>query len=404
MRRSKHAAAVSLAVLMVAVSCDRQATAPHDERAGALDAASADLTGTLTKIDTEVVPSPGDNMVVAVRKAGTFIVTLSREENQARVSLVSNSGLNGIGSTGTGDGPVKMARVGTDLIVTANSFSNDLSVLKQRSDGRLQEINRVSSGGIQPSDVGTAFNLTVVANRGGLSGDGEGVTVFEVDSEGKMKRIGDQYPSGRQPHIVVITTRGLVAVPNAGGKGQLVVAGNSAATPADTRLVAVGNASSNDVTLFQIDRAGTMTMLPPISRPVGGSPRALAFHGRSLFVATRAPIFGLTQDQIERYRVNVDGSLTLLSTTSAGYFLTDIEARDDRLFAVTLSSPTLPVNEVRAYAIDEDGPSALALVDVLALPGAPSFQQLGTYRDDGPFLLGVTQFQAGLLHLIEYRL
>ncbi|HUE83413.1 MAG TPA: beta-propeller fold lactonase family protein [Pyrinomonadaceae bacterium] len=350
-------------------------------------ASSALAQGTLTKIDSEVVPSPGDNMVVAVRKSGTFVVTLSRDTDSAYTHrLESDSTLTPIGTSPTGDGPlaVALARKG-EFAVVANSLSNDLSVMTIGPTGLLQEVNRVPSGGVAPSDVGVVFDdLIIVANRGALTGEGEGVTLFEIDRNGNVRPIGDLTPTGAQPPLLT-----------GGNDPHIVAVGWSG-------LVAVANSSSNDLTLFDVDRRGNMVLLPPISRPVGGSPKALAFSDNSLFVATRSAQFGAVQDQIEVYHVARDGTLTLEFTTDAGYFLTDIEANEDGLFAVTWSSPTTGALELRAYDTDRKG--GLSLNASLQLPNVRSFQQVFTHPGRRPVdrHVVVTQFQANAIHSVVW--
>jgi hypothetical protein len=83
----------------------------------------------LTLKDSETVPSPGAAMVVFDREAGRFVVTLSRDQDQAYTHRIETGGdLTLVRAAPTGDGPLALTRVG-DFIVVANSLSNDLSVM-----------------------------------------------------------------------------------------------------------------------------------------------------------------------------------------------------------------------------------------------------------------------------------
>lgn len=198
-----------------------------------------------------------------------------------------------------------------------------------------------------------------------------------------MAQISDLVPTGAQPPLLT-----------GGNDPHIISVGGSG-------LVAVANSSSNDLTLLEVDRSRDLNLLTPPSRPVGGSPKALGFYGRRLFVATRSDQFGVTEDQIEEHNVARDGTLTYLSSTIAGFFLTDLEANEDGLFTVTRGSPTGAL-EVRTYDIKVGG--GLSFRELLTLPNVGSFQQVATHpgRRDIRHVL-VTQFQANSLHSITYQ-
>src|SRR5262249_9215029 len=133
------------------------------------------------------------------------------------------------------------------------------------------------------------------------------------------------YATGIDPHVVAIGSRGLVAV---------------------------GNAGSNDVWTFDIDRNGNMDFLA--SYPLGASPRTLAFSpdGHELFVGTRLiPNPTGAEDRILAFKVEPDLNLSFGGTTPAGNFLTELKATRDGVVAATVGKVGgIYYDQVRAYA------------------------------------------------------
>ena len=134
----KLAAVPLFLLLTVTLACDRHALAPGEAESMR---ASAHAGSGLSLLDSEAFPSPGDAMVIADRAAGTFVVTLSRDQDRAYAHRIQAGSLVLISSTSTGDGPVKAAQVGDNFGVV-DSFSNDLSVLKLDDAGNLSELSR----------------------------------------------------------------------------------------------------------------------------------------------------------------------------------------------------------------------------------------------------------------------
>ena len=372
--------AVSALPTVVVVACSDPAAPPT-----ALRLPSAAHPQITIKF-TASVNTPGKPTFLEMSDGTAFVMVPSRDQDRVfhyRLDRTTGS-LTFIGTVLTGDGPVVSTPARGRHQVVVNSLSNDLSVLRGSESGDLTEIGRVPSGGIAPSDAEPLFeDLIIVANRGALTGEGEGVTLFRVDPQGTMSQIGGVLPTGPQPPVLL-----------GGNDPHIVSVGGGG-------LVAVANSSSNDFTLFNVSRDGEMTLQAP-SVPVGGSPKAMAFHGnKTLLVGVRAPVFGASQDVIKTYLVQDDGSVRIIGTSNAGWFLTDLEARDDKLFATTWSSPTTPTNEV--WVFDISGKSPAALLESQNIPGAPSFQQLTVMPVGGVFDIAVTAFQGATLRWLRHQ-
>src|SRR5262249_12000027 len=157
--------------------------------------------------------------------------------------------------TDAGLGPRAIALARNDkFAVIADSSENKIRSFEIGSDGVPELVDSVTTP--NPFALATAWGDNIVASNL----DTAQLAVFHIDRHGNMTEIGGPYATGIDPHVVAIGSRGLVAV---------------------------GNAGSNDVWTFDIDRNGNMDFLA--SYPLGASPRTLAFSpdGHELFVGTR---------------------------------------------------------------------------------------------------------------------
>lgn len=334
-----------------------------------------------TLTDSEAVLSPGDAIVVVERQQGALAFVLSRDTDTAHTFQLAQDGtLTPIGTAPTGDGPLAVTGLnGDDRLVVANSLSNDLSIMDAGPTGLIQEVGRVPSGGIAPSDVAPILDdLIIVVNRGALTGEGEGAMLFRVERDGGINPISELLPTGPQPspftngndpHIVVVGERGLVAV---------------------------ANSSSNDVTLLHVNQGGQVKALG--NHAVGGSPKALSLESDELFVATRAQVFGASQDQIEAYEINRDNTLDFVSTTAAGWFLTDLDKCGSDLCAVTWGNHLTRSLELRRYQPGRH--TGLTQTAAFTLPNQASFQQLAVLAKSAVAV--ITQFQANAVQVVKY--
>lgn len=344
-------------------------------------------TTTLTVVDNEPVdtapgePGPGDNMVFSVRRNATYVVSLAFTTGQpgeiVSHRLSDNGELELVGRTPAGPEPraIAMARNG-DYAVLVNSIANEVVVMSIGDDGLLKEVSRTSSGGLNPYDVAVGFNdIVVVANR-----DSDQINTFHIDRKGRLSPLA-QAAAGIDPHVVSVSSRGFVAVCNQTGRS---------------------------VSLFEIDRRGELTFQKTLTLD-NMIPRTATWHDRQLFVALDVEPFP-ADDVIRPFSVDRNGEVTQGVDTPAGVFLTDIEANEDGLFAVTANrnDPTTPLDdrdEVRAYGIDPTS-GLLTLVGSAQTPAfPPSFKQVSTGPDrwSKNRHVIVSEFQSGWLRSLLYR-
>jgi len=200
-------------------------------------------------------------------------------------------------------------------------------------------------------------------------------------------------------------------------------------------FVAVANQTERSVSLLELNRRGELNQLRTNIPTDNMVPRTLAWRGHTLFVALDAP--SPLEDVIRTFRVvrrvttedtNEEPDATSATKvyrqqsaerpgwtveqrgdTPAGVFLTDLEAFDHSVVAVTANlnnpaDPTAARNEVRVYRIGE---GTVLTLDASVQTGdfPPSFKQVSTARAQGPNdqHVIVTEFQAGWLRSIIYN-
>lgn len=336
---------------------------------------------TLTLVDNEPVdvapgePGPGDNMVFSVRRNATYVVALSFTTGQSgdvvSYRLRADGQLEPVGRTPAGREPraIAMARNG-DYAVVVNSIDNQVAVMEIGDDGLLREVSRSSSGGLNPYDVAVVHNdIVVVANR-----DSDQLNTFNIDRRGRLRPLS-QASTGLAPHVVSVSRDGLVAA---------------------------CNQVERSVSLFEVDRRGDLTALQTLTLD-GMVPTTASWNNRQLFVALDAEPFP-TEDVIRAFDVDRRGRVTQGGDTPCGVFLTDIEANEDGLFAVTanINNPAQPRDEVRSYRIRGMNLTLEATCETPGFP--PSFKQVATgparFPNDRHVI--VSEFQGGWLRSLMY--
>jgi 6-phosphogluconolactonase (cycloisomerase 2 family) len=347
---------------------------------GLFSPVSSRAQSTLTVVDNEFLPGgpgdvdfvPGQNDVVTMSfTTGEMII--SRQNPDGTIAVV--------GRIPAGPEPraVAFAHRG-ELAVIANSIANELGVFEVGDDGMLREINRVPSGGLNPYDVAVGFDdIVVVANR-----DSDQINTFHINRRGRMTPLA-QAAAGIDPHVVSVSSRGFVGV---------------------------ANQTDQSVSLFELNRRGELTPLgPPIAMSITGSnppasmtPRTLVWQGRRLYVALDAPF--PAEDVIRTFWVSRNGQVFQAGDTAAGFFLTDLEANADGVFAVTVNvnnraDPNDDRDEVRFYR--REG-TALTLDAAVQTPGVPpSFKQITARRGRrGIWHVLTTEFQGGWMRSLIY--
>jgi 6-phosphogluconolactonase (cycloisomerase 2 family) len=347
--------------------------------------------GTLTLADSVALSGdgPGDNMVFVARRNAWYVVSLGFSRGEAVTHRMDRDGrLTLVGRTPAGPEPraIAMARDG-DYAVVVNSSANALASMSVGDDGLLTSVHTVPSGGLNPFDVAVAFDdIVVVANR-----DSDQINTFHIDRHGRFTPLS-QAATGLDPHVVVCSPGGLAP---SHGEG----------------LVAVANQGARSVSLFEVSRRGELQSLgPQLPMSIAGSnppasmvPRALSWMGHNLYVALAAPPG--SEDVIREFRVSRRG-VWQRADTPGGVFLTDIEANEDGIFAVTvnLNNPadrTDDADEVRVYRRGANGLRLDAAIQTPGLP--PSFKQVSTARGgDGTRRVITTEFQREMLRSLIY--
>jgi hypothetical protein len=346
---------------------------------------------TLTVVDNLQVdaipiedPGPGDNMVFAVRRNARYAVSLSfanggdgevvsyRLSDDGQLSPVEG------GRTPAGREPraIALARDG-DYAVVVNSMDDLLTVMAVGDDGILRPVSQSDSGGDNPYDVAVAFgDIVLVANR-----DSDELTTFHLDRRGQLVGPLARETTGAftTPHVVVVGARGHVAV---------------------------CNQTERSLGLFDVDRRGNLVPLGTIALD-DMTPRTASWNGDDLFVALDAPS---GEDVIRSFTVR-RGQVIQGGDTPAGLFLTDIEANEDGLFAVTIAfdtsvSPPAAKDQVRVYRIDgrELTLDASVFTDTSPQPPQPNFKQVSTGRARRPNdrHVIVSEFFGGYLRSLLY--
>lgn len=341
---------------------------------------------TLTVIDNEPVdeaagePGPGDNMVFSVRRNATYVAALSFTTGQpgeiVSHRLAKDGQLEFVGRSPAGPEPrqIALARKG-DYAVVVNSSANEIAAMRVNDDGSFTEVDRVPSGGVNPYDVAALKkDIVVVANR-----DSDEIQVFGVSKEGKLRPL-DDHPTGIDPHVVSVSSRGLVAV---------------------------ANQTDRSVGVYTVNRRGEITeLVTPIPMSVAGTdarmtPRTASWRGRDLFVALDADL--PAEDVIRPFTVTNRGVVTQGADVACGFFLTDLEANADGIFAVTvnLNGSDPDRNETRVYHAKK-----LVLTQDAAVQtdGPPSFKQVSTFPGKKAVdrHVVVTEFQNGALRSLVY--
>lgn len=337
---------------------------------GLLPAASL-AQSTITVVDGEPVDGPGD-MVFAMQHNAVYVTSLAFDSGHAITHRVEpNQTLTPVGRTPVGSEPraIAMARNG-DYAVLVNSNVNQIAVMSIGDDGLLREVGRYPSGGLNPYDVAVGFNdIVVVTNR-----DSDQLTSFHIDRRGRLTPLDVAIP-GVDPHVVSVSSRGFVAV---------------------------ANQTDRTISIYRMNRRGELrdggtVMLDNMT------PRTLTWRGSDLFVALDGP--APAQDMIRRLRVRRGGQVEYLSDTPAGAFLTDLEANEDGLFAVTVNTNgpggADDANEVRSYRFEGN---QLVQDAAVQTAGAPSFKQITARRlRNRAWQIVTSEYQGGWIRSFIYR-
>jgi 6-phosphogluconolactonase (cycloisomerase 2 family) len=281
------------------------------------------------------------------------------------------------GGAGTGAGLGSQGAVQTSsdgrFVIAADAGSNELSVLRVKSDGDLKQVpgGTVSSGGLRPVSIAVHGNLVYVANAGD---GGSNYTGFTLDRVGRLAPVAGSavaVPDGSQLGDVLFNADGtrligtrvntslidsftvgengvLTAAPGSPYSAQGVGPFGSAFRPTNANQLFVTNAHNGanlgTVSAFTDAANGVLS-------PIGSSPFAngqsgtcwleVSPDGQSLVAINTG------SGTISRYAIAPSGELTLAGNTALSA-ANGVGATDSR-FAP--NGRTLYVNESRADAI-----------------------------------------------------
>ncbi len=354
-------------------------------------AASGPPDPTLAIVDNKRIDAgPGD---VAAVPNTDFVIAMGFNRGEAITYRRAKDGrLDEVARSPVGPEPRAMTFAGEgNLLILCNSIANELGVFEVGEDGRLREINRASSGGLNPYDVAVYNDIVVGANRDSdqtntldeagyndiivvANRDSDQINTFHIDRRGRLTPLA-QAAAGIDPHVVSVSSRGFVSV---------------------------GNQTDRTISLFELNRSGDLSRRRTI--PLDNmTPRTVAWSNHRLFAALDAP--APAQDRIRAFEVRDNGEIEQRGDTSAGAFLTDLEATSNELFAVTVNTNgpggADDRDEVRVYRFEGN---ELVQDSAVQTPGVPpSFKQIAV----GGRLPGVrhviaSEFQGGWVRSFFY--
>jgi 6-phosphogluconolactonase len=248
-----------------------------------------------------------------------------------------------VGGAGTGAGLASQGAVqvadGGRFLLAADAGSNQVSVLRIRSDGSLHLAGVVPSGGALPVSIAVHGSLVYVANAGPADSNYTGFRLAPWGSLTPVPRSTVALPAAAQPGDVLFNSAGTKLIGTRVGtsqidsfavrlSGRLTAAPGSPFTaqglgpfgsqfrPTNPRQLFVSNAHNGTglgtVSAFADSRTGVLT-------PVGSSPVpdqqtapcwvTISPDGRYLFAVNTG------SGSISRYSIAPGGALTLLGST-----------------------------------------------------------------------------------------
>jgi 6-phosphogluconolactonase (cycloisomerase 2 family) len=307
------------------------------------------------------------------------------------------------GGVGTGasigsQGALQTARHGRYL-VAVDAGSNQISVLRISSDGSLQPIDLVGSGGNEPVSVTVHHRLVYVANAGD---GGANYTGFVFGRHGQLDPLAGStvsLPDGSSPGDVLFNGDGtklagtrvgtslidsfrvlpdgrLLAAPNSPFAAQGLGPFGSEFSPANPSDLYVSNAhggsGNGTVSAYDVSRDGSLNS-------IGSSPFAdfqtapcwveISNDGRFLFTVNTA------QPSVSSYAIRGDGSLSLIGSTPFKAPTTGLSPFDARLSpdGRTLYVVDSGTGQVSSFRVDGGGLSELSSSPTSLPAGAKAF-------------------------------
>jgi len=243
-------------------------------------------------------------------------------------------------------------------LVAVNPATDDITAFAL-SDGRLQPVSRVASGGKTPVSITIDDDLVYVLNAGS-----DQIAGFRLDRHGRLEPLAD-------------------SVRPLSGKG--VGAAEIGFTPGG-RSVVVTEKATNRLTVYPIGNEGRPGDAPQIVASPGATPFGFSFAGHRTLLVTEAAGAAPGASAVSSYRVDSRGGLTLLhaSVPTRQTAACWIVATPGGRFAYTANTPA---STITGFALGARG--ALTLLDptgVTASTGANSGPTDVVVADEGHVL------------------
>jgi 6-phosphogluconolactonase (cycloisomerase 2 family) len=237
------------------------------------------------------------------------------------------------------------------LLYAVNAGSDSVSVFTVNGD-RLRLRQVVDSWGTFPVSIAVNGDLVYVLN----ALDGASVTGYRVD--------------GRALHPIGRSTRSLgLDIPS--DRTQFThTPGQVAFSPDGSHLIVTTKMSGNDIDVFSVRNDGRLSGAPVVTAQPGTVPFAVAFDARGRLLVTQAG-----PNALARYRLNPDGSVSLIESVATGQAATCWVAEARGFFFASNAGGA----SVSAYQDRAHGPLTLlgatatdtGTVDASAPAGAP---------------------------------
>jgi hypothetical protein len=291
--------------------------------------------------------NPGHNQVVAYDRTSTGTLSLSRTyDTDGQGGLLNGSAVDHLASQGSLAYDPRHS-----LLYAVNAGSDSVSVFTVNGD-RLRLRQVVDSGGTFPVSIAVNGDLVYVLN----ALDGASVTGYRVD--------------GRALHPIGRSTRSLgLDIPS--DRTQFThTPGQVAFSPDGSHLIVTTKMSGNDIDVFSVRNDGRLSGAPVVTAQPGTVPFAVAFDARGRLLVTQAG-----PNALARYRLNPDGSVSLIESVATGQAATCWVAEARGFFFASNAGGA----SVSAYQDRAHGPLTLlgatatdtGTVDASAPAGAP---------------------------------
>lgn len=288
--------------------------------------------------DSEIVEETTTDSAVAPRavylltnSAGTnAIQTYTRDADGALTFFAETpTGGSGSGDNLESSGNALFLDSGNELLYAVNAGSNSISAFFIRTDGTLELLDTVNSGGVRPVSIASQFDTIYVLNRG------DGVTAANIAG---FRLIGGQLISIDNSNLALST-------------------GNAAPTqigfsPSGT-ILTISESASNVLTTFEFD--SNLAATNRLSEPAAGqNPSGFDYTPGGILVCAESNGNQANGGSVSSYQVGVNGSVSLVSgpVASSQTGTCCVKVLSNGLFAL-VSNPGS--SNISVYSIASDG-------------------------------------------------